>query len=142
MILIKKSDILHKFQLLKLLTGMFKDEFSLKISANWVLENVSRDSTLLNSADGSSNMQFKDFMPINRAGSFYHAWNIIALSTSMSPFMLKRFILAHHSYFAETIYHGKNSLSPDGREKVIADLTISNYSDELGKLVGSYIKTP
>lgn len=124
----------------ELLTNMFKDEFSLKISANWVLENVSPDSVLLNSPEKYANMQFKDFITINRAGSFSHPWNIIALSTSMSPFVLERFVHAHHSYMAETEYHGKNSLSPDGREKASADLEVSTYADQLSKLVQSYRK--
>lgn len=124
----------------EVLTNMFKDEFSLKISANWVLENVSPDSPLLNSADRYANIQFKDFMPVNRAGGFYHAWNIIALSTSMSPFVLRRFVIAHHSYLAETLYDGKNIESTDGREKVKADLKLSTYADELGRLVESYKK--
>ncbi len=122
----------------ELLTGMFKDEFSLNISANWVLENVPTNSMTLNSSEKYENMQFKDFMPVNRAGSFYHPWNILALSTCASPFILKRFTAAQHSYLTETSYNGKNSQSPDGREKVKADFEVTGYADEISNLVQSY----
>lgn len=122
----------------ELLTKMFKDEFSLNISANWVLENVPSNSVTLNSAEKYVNRQYKDFMPVNRAGSFYHPWNIIALSTSVSPFILERFTNAQHSYLTETKYDGKNSQSPDGREKVKADFEVTKYANRMSKLVESY----
>lgn len=122
----------------ELLTKIFKDEFSLSISANWVFENVPPDSVVLNSPEKYLNMQFKDYITVNRAGSFYHPWNIMALSTCASPFILERFTAAQHSYLTETSYNGKNSLTPDGREKVKADLETSKYADEISKLVQSY----
>lgn len=122
----------------ELLTKMFKDEFSLSISANWVLENVPPDSAILNSPEKYLNMQYKDFITVNRAGSYYHPWNIISLSTSASSTILERFVHAQHSYLAETEYHGKNSLTPDGREKVKADLEVLTYADKISRLVQSY----
>jgi hypothetical protein len=124
----------------ELLTSMFKDEFSLNISANWVLENIPTDSSVLNSPEKYVNMQYKDFMPVNRAGSFYHPWNIMALSTSASSMILERFVHAQYSYLTETQYHGKNSLVPDGREKVKADLEVSKYADDIDRLVQGYKK--
>jgi len=122
----------------ELLTRMFKDEFSLGISANWVLENVPPDDVVLNSPEKYLNMQYKDYITVNRAGSFYHPWNIMTLSTSVSSTILERFVHAQYSYLAEIEYHDKNSLAPDGREKVKADLEVSKYADDISRLVQSY----
>jgi len=131
----------------QLLTRLFKDEFSLKISANWVEDNTQLDDALLNDIGVQVGMQYKDFMPINRVGGLYHAWNIIALAGSMSPLLIKPVVrgISNVSFDKNPTgpngeYYDKRLLSTAGREKIMADLKVVSHADEFTKLLKKYEK--
>ena len=120
----------------KKICSIFKDEFSLTVSANWVIENVDRNDELLNYAeDPYAHFQYKDYMPPNRAGGFYHAWNIMALCMSMSSFLAKRMVATQlNPSFGDD---GKR-WTEYGKVKSKADMYVVDKADEIDKIVNKY----
>src|SRR5581483_2800761 len=109
------------------------------ISANWVLENVSRDDTLLNflgnnPGDNYKYPQYKDFMPANRAGGFYHSWNIMALFLCMDPDLALRAIAMHINPNAE----GQTGFTEYGKQRDVADINVAKKGSEVAALANRY----
>ncbi|MFA5828575.1 MAG: hypothetical protein WC841_04455 [Candidatus Shapirobacteria bacterium] len=119
-----------------LATRIFKDEFSPHLSANWVVDHVGRDDGGLNFVGDPYKMsEYKDFMPANRAGGFYHAWNIIALSMCMSPFFIKR---ATATYDVPITWGSGFVFSEYGREKNTADLLVAKRAHKIKGMLRKY----
>lgn len=117
-------------------TSLFKDEFSPTISANWVVENVDRNDKELNYVeDPYAHFQYKDYMPPNRAGGFYHAWNIMALCMSMSPFLAKRMVATQCN---PSLGDDGNRWTEYGRDKCKADMFVVDKADEIDRIVHKY----
>jgi len=111
------------------LCHIFQDEFSPTVSANWVIDNVKPGDGLLNYTENPYDYpQYKDYMPPNRAGGYYHAWNIMALSLCVTPLALKRIVAAHSGPALE--HNGKYS-SEYGQVKTWADMLVVDKSDEI-----------
>lgn len=117
-------------------TSLFKDEFSPTISANWVVDNVDRSDKELNYVeDPYANFQYKDYMPPNRSGGFYHAWNIMALCMSMSPFLAKRMVATQCN---PSLGDDGNRWTEYGRDKCKADMLVVDKADEIDRIVHKY----
>jgi hypothetical protein len=120
----------------KMATDLFRDEFSPTLSANWVVKNVSKSDKLLNYiGDPYLYPEYKDYMPSNRAGGYYHAWNIMALSMSMSPFIVKRMVAM---VVNPSLGDNGKRWTENGRAKCIADMLVVNRADKIASIVDGY----
>lgn len=116
--------------------SLFKDEFSPKVSANWVVDNVSPNDNVLNDTeDWRANCQWKDYMPPNRAGGFYHAWNIMALSMCISPPLAKRAVAIECN---PDLHDDGIRWTEYGRVKSMADMLVVDRADEIDKIANRY----
>lgn len=111
-----------------LLASLFLDEFSPEVSFNWLANHVPASEAELNNP---KEKRFKNYQPINRVGSLYHAWNIISWSTCMPPNLAMNIT---RSYFIQKedyrIQHGK--------EKVKTDIRVAASVRDVAKLIGQY----
>lgn len=111
----------------------FIDEFSLKISIDWLNDVVDDSDSELWEANTDQKMKWKDYLLINRVGGFYHFWNIVALCGCVSPQFVKRMIAS----YSKTGYpnpDGDGYFSTDGREKMSADIELSSYANSILKM--------
>jgi len=119
------------------LSSLFIDEFSTRFPLSWLLEHVPTDSHL-NNSDMLYNMENKDFQPVNKAGIFYHAWNIMAWSGCMSPLIVELVTRGYYSNgFLEGFQYIRESNGPD---KIEADLRVANCADKVADLLNSFKK--
>lgn len=120
----------------KLICGLFRDEFSEKISANWVVEHVAEDDAYLNDvSDPYIYPEWKDYMPINRAG-FYHAWNIMALLLCMEVPLARRVVAEFLNPLLED--DGKQRLTEYGKERCVADMRVVDKGASIRALAEVY----
>ncbi len=114
---------------------LFKDEFSKTISANWVIDNVESNNEILNYiGDYAKYPEYKDYMPANRAGGLYHAWNIIALSMTMRPFLVKRITALQ----ANLILTDNIRWTEHGKVKTIADMEVVSKADKIDRIINMF----
>lgn len=115
---------------------LFKDEFSPTVSANWVIDNVDENDQLLNYVeDPNAYFQYKDYMPPNRAGGFYHAWNIMALCMSMTPFLAKRMVAVQTN---PSLGDDGYRWTEYGKVKSKADMLVADQAEEIDRIVHRY----
>lgn len=120
------------------LTGyLFKDEFSPRISLNWLIEKfkelkIPKESPLYLSKD-MDNTDGKNFMPINKAGTLYHAMNLITwAATCMDSVFVEGMVLA---YYNEEKIGGINRKVEHGADKVQADLLVAKNARAIKRVV-------
>lgn len=118
-----------------LLGKTFIDEFSLELPLEWLVNNIPGSDSLLNNSDPLATPEYKDFMPINRAGQFYHAWNIMAWNACMSPLLVEQFTKALY-------IHGKlggfDMRPTNGIVKVESDTRVSQFSGKISSILSKY----
>ena len=119
------------------LAYLFKDEFSPKISHNWLMEQFSKgiipkDSPLYQSG-AMENESGKNFMPINKDGTYYHVMNILTWSaTCMDPWVVKSLVTA---YYNEQNFGGIDHRTEHGIDKVQADIEAAQSADRIKRLI-------
>lgn len=112
-------------------------EFSPMISHNWLLEQfhdgkIPEDS-LLRLSGSMDNEQGKNFMPINKAGTYYHCMNILTLAaTCMDPWVIKGMVI---SYYNEQRIGGMDHRTEHGMDKVKADIAIAESAGRIKRMV-------
>jgi hypothetical protein len=109
------------------LNNIFVDESSQTVSINWVIDNVAKDDQILNSSDRTFHPEWKDYMPVNRAGDFYHFWTIIGVCAVMSPDLAKR-----------TIGTMLTDSSQYGRVKISTDEETVAKAEKIARLLEKY----
>lgn len=120
---------------------LFKDEFSPKISHNWLMEQffkglIPKDSPLYQSGD-TENQSGKNFMPINKAGTYYHVMNILTwAATCMDPWVVKSIVTA---YYNEQKFGGLDHRTEHGVDKVNADIEAAQSADRVKRMVDWYL---
>lgn len=119
----------------ELVCRLFQDEFSPRVSANWVVKNVEPNDQMLHPLDSKAEMKYKTYLPLNRVG-LYHGWNEIALACDMSPGLVKR-ALARHLTKEYSIIGGWGEGSEYGRERVEADLMVLERIDEIASILSN-----
>lgn len=131
----------------KATTDLFQDESSQTISANWVIDAVGSikytdpngfeqlNFTGNKSGDNYKYPKYKDFMPPNRAGGFYHTWNIIALMMCMDEEVVTRMVATHLNPGA---YENDRWFSEYGRVKAEADMHTVERTREIRNSIRQY----
>lgn len=115
---------------------LFKDEFSPHMSHNWLIEQfqshvIAPDSPLYLSGPNDA-QELKDFMPINKDGTYYHCLNLMTwAAVSMDPFIVRSVVLA---YYNEKI-GGFNYQLEHGQEKVEADISTAQSARNIQRIV-------
>ncbi len=115
---------------------LFEDEFSPRISHNWLMrqfstQTIPKDSPLY--ASGAMDFdQWKNFMPINKDGTYYHVMNIITwAAVSMDPWVVKSMLVA---YYNEQDIGGMDHRSEHGVDKVNADLLAAKAAGRIKRV--------
>ncbi len=115
--------------------NLFMDEFSPKISHNWLIEQFKEipEESGLRLAGAWENEQYKNFMPINKAGTYYHVMNIITwAATCMDPWVVKSMVTAYyHEHRLGSIDHRLEH----GIDKVQADVEAAQSADRIQRVV-------
>jgi hypothetical protein len=125
----EKADFVGKY---------FLDEFTESVSVNWVIDNVPKNDKDLNAADKYAHPEWKDYMPVNRAGDFYHFWNILGLCSVLSPELAKRLVTTHLT----PVDPESGSIVQDeyGRVKTVADVRTVSQAEDISALLATYTK--
>ena len=116
---------------------LFKDEFSPQISHNWLTEKfkqglIPKESQLYLAGDGD-NQSGKNFMPINKAGTYYHVMNLFTwAATCMDPWVVKSILAA---YYNGQKIGGFDVRNEHGADKVLADTKAAQASDNIQRVV-------
>lgn len=119
------------------LAHLFKDEFSPQISHNWLIDQfkdtkIPIDSPLRRSDDGRS-IDEKNFMPINKDGTYYHVMNILTwAATCMDPWVVKSLVTA---YYNEQNFGGLDHRTEHGVDKVQADIKATQSADRVKRMI-------
>lgn len=119
------------------LAHLFKDEFSPRISHNWLMEQFSKgvipkDSPLYQSG-AMDNMSGKNFMPIAKDGTYYHVMNILTwAATCMDPWVVKSLVTA---YYNEQNFGGTDHRTEHGIDKVQADIKATQSADRVKRMI-------
>lgn len=117
------------------LSALFIDEFSQQIPLDWLVAHVPANDDQLNDIDMALNSQYKNYQPPNKAGIFYHAWNIMALTTCMSPELIRTSI---RSRFSAVLFGGDDIRLEQGSQKIKDDLRIESYSAQIEQVLWQY----
>lgn len=119
-----------------LLGELFKDPFSPKNSLNWLAEKyrekgIGLDNLLLR-AGGWSNVDYKDYMIINRSGGIYHGLNIVAWAAfCMDPVLVQ---VAVPMYYGGEQVIGTDFITEHGKIKIESDVSISMRAPEIKRV--------
>lgn len=130
------------FDQAKELAFLFRDEFSPALSLNWLMEAFEKKripiSSELMGSGAYDSVFYKDFMPINRDGGYYHALNIMTwAAVCMDPALVKDTVLAY--YNQENL--GAADYKPEhGPEKVNADILVAIHAQAIHDQVTLYTK--
>jgi hypothetical protein len=111
------------------ISSMFYDEFSPRVPLDWLLEHIPPNDNVLNSTDSMIDTQWKDYMPANRAGIYYHVWSIAGMATIMDPELVEE---------AVTISELGTNIPEHGRIKLEADLAALHQVREVRDIFDSY----
>lgn len=131
----------NTFDKAETLAYLFKDEFSPRISHNWLTEQyasgvVPRESPLY--LPGAMEYESgKNFMPINKSGTYYHAMNIMTwAATCMDPWVVKSIVAG---YYSEQKFGGLDHRTEHGIDKVQADVEVAQSADRIKRTVDWYL---
>jgi len=119
------------------LAYLFKDEFSPIISHNWLMEQFStglipKESVLYLSKD-TDNEAGKNFMPINKDGTYYHVMNIMTwAAVCMDPWVVKSMVAA---YYNEQHLGSFDHRTEHGIDKVRADIEAAKAADRIKRVI-------
>jgi len=116
---------------------LFRDEFSPRISHNWIVDKfesgiIPKDSSLFLVRE-SDNLEEKVFMPINTDGVYYHCLNLMTwASVCMDPQIEKGLVIA---YYNSEKFGGLDYKPQHGKEKVTADTLIALHANQIKRVV-------
>lgn len=116
---------------------LFKDEFSPRISHNWLMEQFAQGvvpkESVLYLGGAMDNEPGKNFMPINKDGTYYHVMNLITwAAVAMEPWVVKSMVTA---YYNEQNFGGIDHRTEHGIDKVNADIKASQSADRIKRVV-------
>jgi len=119
-----------------MIARMFYDDFSSEIPLDWLVEHVPASSGL-NDMITDKYKPWKDFDPVNRAGTFYHVWSIIMMAGAMDPSSVRRMVAAYYRT-------SENSATVDrktahGRIKVRADRKAAEHAWDIRRVFDSLL---
>lgn len=118
----------------EILSSMFYDDFSTEVPLEWLLSAVKKDDKELNTDDQLQHQEWKDFMPVNRAGTPYHVFNLATWAGVMDPALVEEITTVYYA----PIVNSRNSPDAHGRIKVQADYTTARQAREIREVFEKY----
>jgi|GEM_PF-2566752 len=113
----------------KLLSEMFYDEFSSELPLDELVASVDEHSAL-NDYKGSEN--YKDYDPVNRAGTPYHIWNLFMLDACAHPVVSQKIVLGYYG-MVDGIRLGAH-----GKIKIEADYHAAEQANQVRAIFNRY----
>jgi len=127
----------NTFENAKRTIHLFLDEFSPQISSNWLMDQFDQglvsDESSLYKESAFDYVEGKNFMPINKAGTYYHCMNILTwAATCMDPSIVKSIVFA---YYNQHKVGGMDHRHEHGVDKVNADLQVAESAGRIQRTV-------
>jgi hypothetical protein len=97
----------------ELLSAMFYDDFSSKVPLDWLLTTIPPNDGMLNASSATAYQNYKDYMPVNRDGAWYHVYNIAAMTTFMDPLLVETFMANYYSDHSYAVQQGRIKTETD-----------------------------